>query len=345
MSKTGEKVQEVQVLTTEQINNLPEVVKENVVFLTKRVNATDLAELNPLVTELLEIKEQGSKLIFAGKDEEGNYPKDNIQEFVDVKKAVRTYRAKVKKSATALKEEPKRINKAIIAIEKTFTEEATKVYNNAEKLFDEYIKHEEEVKKERERKKNEALLKQVEESQKQSEQANLKLEITALYNKLKYEKITNQLVSSVQLAVVESNKEGIERKYNSVREITWNDIIEDENVSILEQDVLAELQEFFIASRKNALAILNNKLQDIARQEQSIADKATVEAVKETVLPTQKQIVNEAGEIPLDTPLAIRNHVMKEVKKLLITVDNFIIKNPATYTSLKSIKEGLENIK
>ena len=278
MKTKTEEVQELVVLTPEQIEALPKEVKKNVVFLTETVGAKDLMVLNPMVTELLEIREQGKAIKLIPADKEGNYDKDNIQSFTDVKKRVRTFRAEVGRVAKQMKEDPAKITKAIIAIEKTFVAEATDVYDAAEKEFADYIKDEIAKAEAKQAEKDKALTDMIEASNKIGQDATLQLERTNLYNKIKYEKVNRHLVELVQDAIINGSKRRLEEVLDQTNKNTFELETADEDVSILATNVLAELKEWFAVTKRNAIIMLGDKLKAIAIEE----EKARLEVKAET---------------------------------------------------------------
>lgn len=341
MSKKTEEVKELVILTPEQIEKLPKQVQENVVFLTEKINPTDLMQLNPMVEELINLREQGRNLIFEGKDKDGNYNKTNIQDFVDVKKNVRSFRAKVKDTAKKLKVEPAKITKAIIAIEKTFVDEATKVYDGAEALFEEYIKWEEAEKQKKIDAKNKALIDAVEESKAKEEEIRIKMERTEVYNSIKYEGINAKINEAVTDALINANEERLVTLRKEIDELTWSELLNGKNHEIVDIDVLAELQEFFAQSKHKAVTMIDSKLKAIKIEKDNLtlqAKQEVVNSVPETKEPSVSDVSDEE----------FVKHIVEQGKSLLNLTIVRINSNPTCIPQiydLRNLLSSFNNIK
>ena len=176
---------EITVMDANALKKLPEEVKEDVMFFQERLGGTELTVFNPLVYELLQLEEQGKKIKMIPPDKEGNFDTNNIQEFTDLKKKIRSYRASVKRISTELKRPRNEENKKITSISNFFVEKATEVFDNAEKEFDQFVQAEAEKAAERERKKNEEFLKATEEAKREAEEQRKKNEALIAYNNQK----------------------------------------------------------------------------------------------------------------------------------------------------------------
>jgi hypothetical protein len=324
------------------------------VFLTEKVNTTDLAKLNPVVTELIGIREDGENLKFIPADKDGNFDKDNIQSFVDVKKRVRSFRARVKDVAKQMKEEPAKITKAIIAIEKTFIDEATVVYDNAEKEFDVYIKAEDEKAKAKQEAKNKALLDAVDEASKAKEEANLKLKVSEIYNKIKYDIITKSIVENVSEALLNANEARLKELNEEINKTSYSSIVEDIDISILAQEVHAELQEFYLTARSRSIKLINEKLAAIAIEKKNVllenenAKFVSHSSAVPNLPPVQEKepsMVDPLNDIDQWPDNVFIDYIFKEANKLLFLTSDRIQKKPHSNPKIYDLRNLLYRFK
>jgi hypothetical protein len=315
-TETKEEVQELVVLTPEQIEELPTTVKENVVFLTEKVGTSDLMELNPMVSELIEIREQGKGLIFAGTNDAGEYSKSNIQDFVDVKKRIRTFRAKVGKVAKILKVEPTKINKAIIAIEKAFIAEATAVYDNAEKLFEPYIMAEEEKALAKQKAKDQALLDKIAEEKAGKDEAEEKLAKSNLYNKIKYELITGLITEKVSEAISLGSEQHVQDIKARIDSYSYELITTGVDDSILDEDVVGELKHFYVNAKQKALVMINGRLDAFAKERENIILESNQRPFEADVIIGKPDVI-PATTNQIQSNKEFSDYIIAEGKRLL----------------------------
>lgn len=327
-------VTEVQVLTEEQINALPEVVRTNVKYLSENVGVKDLSVLNPIATELIEIRQLGSELQLMPLNDKGEFNKDNVQQFVDLKKKIRSFRSGLKSDIKDLKAPYVKINKGYISIEKAIIDEATKVYESAEETFATYITEQDKIAAERQAKKDKALQEALAEENKGKVEAQDALAKSTLYNKIKYEIINKNTTEASANAVANSNRDIVSGLESDINNYTFDTIIGDNDVSILDENVVAELKEYFITSKNNAVKILVDKIKALDIETKNIqleAQKTTIaspiEVEVENVIPnppiprfeTLEQCINQiefVGYISIDGHKLENNAAWIKIKKL-----------------------------
>jgi len=260
-----EEVQELVVLTDEQIEFLPKEVKENVVFLTENMNNKDLMVLNPIVIELMAIKNDIANLVFKPIGEDGKWDKQNIQTFVDAKKRIRAFNGELGRSSKTLKEPYLAIQKGIVAIEKAIKSESDNAMAEAESIFKDYVDWEESEKKRKEDAKNRALLKKVEQAESIVKEAQDKQEITATYNKIKYDFIHKNLVENVTNAILDANQRKIESLRTDIESWTYENTVKEliSNTDILSDELQSELHMLFSQSKTKAIRLLDDKIQEL----------------------------------------------------------------------------------
>lgn len=354
MKTKTEEVQELVILTDEQIEALSEDTKDNVVFLTEKMGAKDLLELNPMVSELIEIRQEGSSLKLKPADKEGNFDIKNIQAFTDIKKRIRSFRATVKKTATTLKEEPAKITKAIIAIEKAFTNEATIVYDEAEKEFDAYIQEQERIKAEKQAKKDAELMASINQAKAEAEEANNKMKITNIYNKVKYE-IIGGLSENISEALLNANEYKLLDIKNRYENSSYEDAIDGLEIELLEESVKSELAEKYASVKAQSIRLIKEKLDAIKLERDNAILKATSNINPIDTLKEAEKQIDEVIEPAVPAPpvtsqnylndIEFINYIQLEGKRLLgLTVER-ISKTPHCSPIIYDLRNSLSNFK
>ena len=279
---TESKLMEIEILTPEQIESFDKESKENIVFLTENTSTKDLAKLNPLVSEILEIKEIVSNLKMEPIGEDGKYNKENIQSFVDAKQKIRKYRASVKSSAKELKENPARKSKAIREIEKSFIELADKEYNDAEKVFEEYVIYETNKKAEAQKRKDEAFQKQIDDAKAVAEEVNRKALKTEVFNTIKYQKITDGITGEVTKLLTTANEKTLTDKKLELESTNFKNLTSGLRIDLLDESVLSTLRSDFANALFSAQDLIDDKLVAIQNQKKIDAQEYanSQEAVK-----------------------------------------------------------------
>lgn len=344
MSTKTEELKELEVLTPEQIEVLPEEVKENVVYLTDNMNTKDLMVLNPIVKELLAIKDDVDNLEMKPIGEDGKYDKENIQTFVDAKKRIRSFRSNLKSSATTLKEPYLAIQKSVIAIEKSIKAEADEAYEKAEKTFAEYVKYEEDLKAERQSKKDAALQAKVDEANSAAEEANAKMEKTNIYNKIKFDLINAKVVEATQDALLNGNKQRLEFLKSEFEAHDYHSAISGIDDSILDEEVRLELQAYYDKSVKNSIGLINDKLKSIQTEidNKILSSGNKTEEVKEVPLvpvpPVPEVNYNDFSDEELV------NHISEKALKLLTLTQDRIKLNPSCSPKIYDLRNILSDL-
>jgi hypothetical protein len=318
---------EVTVLSVEQIENFPKDVKKDIIFLQDSVQPGELAEFNPIVADLLLLEERGKKIKLISADEEGKYNKENIQDFVDLKKDIRTYRALVKEIAKKLKAPRTLENKALIKIEKTFVNMATDVYDIAEKEFSTYVKEELAKKEERQKKKDAELLEAVKEANEAAAAANKKNEVSQIFNKLRFELIS-KITENASEEVHSSSLERLTQYKCELVALNVETLSKDVDSSVLDETMIAEIDVALKSTIKTALMIVDNKISLFEVEKESIVREAVENSKKEVVKEDEVVVVEEIKAVPLPPPAAplniMRAPVNGEVSRAEPEMENVI---------------------
>ena len=186
-----------------------------------------------------------------------------------------------------------KIQKGYVAIEKAIIEEATKVYDSAEVTFASYIELQDKIAAERQAKKDKALQDALAEENKGKVEAQEALAKSTLYNKIKYEVINKNTTEASADAVANSNRDIVSGLESNINNYTFETIIGDNDISILDESVVAELKEYFINSKNNAVKILVDKIKaldietkNIQLEAQKTATASPIEVEVENVIPS-----------------------------------------------------------
>ena len=299
MKSEENKLEEFQVLTEEQILELPVEVKENVVFLTEKLGASELVTLNPMVVELLEIRKMNEELILMPKNLDGDFNKENIKDYKALKSKIRSFNSKIKSSAKKLKIEPAKITKGIIAIEKTFLNENKIVQDSAAEKFALYEADVIEKARIAKEKKDKALTDKIAEEKAIAEKANLNLNKTVIYNKVKYELINKKYSEDVSDAVLNANEAKLKEMRNELLLNSYDEFIKGNDISILDENVQSELKDYFISSKNKALNSIDARVKAIETEKENTILSAKNETIKETVEETTKAFTESYSQRPI----------------------------------------------
>ena len=304
-------IKETEKLTLEQIEKFG-VVKENYKFLTTRLTGEDLNNFNPMVLELLNLQDYANNLKLIPADEKGEFDKENIQLFTNTKKAIGTYNSSVRSSSKKLKEPQTKVNKAIIAIEKQFLEDAGKVMEQIVLEFKPHLDLVAQKKLKKEALKNKALIDAADEANKQAEIERAKNRVVGIYNEVKYERIVQNVTTAASNVATNGNKDLIERKLKEIASYTMDSLTADLDLSLLSVEQKNDLISTLSASKVNAKSILDLRLASIESEKKLIALEAQKE-VYETPVAKIDEAVNLVKTVMGDIPLPPGHNLPIEV--------------------------------
>lgn len=288
MSTEENKVTEVQLLTEEQINLLPAEIKKNVIFLTKKLDSKALVKLNPIVKDLLDMRELEKDLILMPMNKDGDFNVDNIKEYMSLKTSVGSFNSKLKSSAKELKEPYAKVQKGIIAVEKTLLAEAAKIKESIVERFSLYEADKIKKAKEAKEKRDKKLLDKIKKEEEEKEEAQATLKKSTVYNTVKYEIVNKKFTEDVSEAVLNDNALSLKMKLRVLESSTYDKVILDNDVTVLDIEVQAELQEYYISSKAKGIASIKARLEAISLENKNL--------VLETKNETIKEVHNETRE-------------------------------------------------
>lgn len=296
MSETKE-VQEVQILTEEQINALPKEVKESVSFLTEKMNPKDLIVLNPIVVELLNIEKNIKNIELIPMGEDGKFDTENVKSYKAIKASIGTFNSGVTSSAKTLKAPYTAISKSLVAIEKSIKGKSADLKASVMEKFKPYEDDVLAKAKAREEKKNKALIDAANEAKAENEKLIAKNKRSEVFNAVKYERIAENITAVVSKAIVESNLQTLNERKAIVTASTFETITVGLDMTVIDDVLTADLKKSFIDAKTNALKLIDNKLADFATQKQNIVLEAQSEKSPIVNTPTINEMEVKAEEV------------------------------------------------
>ena len=346
----------IEVLTQEQIGQFSETVRENIEMLSTGVNAKELIKFNPLVSGLLSLKEQASKLKMLPAVD-GNWSKVNIQEFIDLKKDIKTYRAGVKRVADALKRPRLDQNKAIGSIKTTFIDEATALFDGAEKEFAPYVEAEIEKARLAKEKKDKAFNDKIAEQAAELEEQRKKNESSKVFNFIKYSLIAENISNTTNHAVIEANESTLVQLQGKLIRETFENLTKNQDLEFISDPLIAELKQSFLKAKRQSIAIIGEKLESLSIVKEMSYLEAKNEAAQEHIKHIATKI-DEAIPPVIPTPpnhglaLEVENtddafikSIISSILPTLNIVEARLLKKPLSIPQLYKLKDLLTLIK
>ena len=203
-------------------------------------------DINPLNDTINNLSNISNAISYNGSLED----KENIQQFIDVQKQIKSFRAKVKKTAKEFKKPYQDINKQIIALEKTLLANATEIFDSNEEKFSEYRKHQQEKNSERQAKKDALFNEKIEQANKTAIEANYKHKRSELFGSIK-ESIYNLELTSIDNATTR-NLFYLTNYEENLRDLTINEYVwKEEDIELLGTELFKEYLNYLISIIKS----------------------------------------------------------------------------------------------
>lgn len=282
-------VKELEIFTVEQLNVLPQEAKDSIVNLSSNLPQKELLVLNPLVSELLKIKEL-TKIKYVPLPEEPTKEqitahKENIEEFKAAKKSIVALTQQNAKAKSAIKGPLDLLGKQVLTIEKSVKAIADEVLESIEFTFKPYLDAEAEkariAKEKKEAKEKEAINKLTEEN---NAQANA-FKKSQLITFLKYE-----MLGETKLEVNNAIENYALDKLFSVRDMlslkTFEQYTIGKELNLLEPEELVEIKTSFDKEIALFTTNINTKITALQLEKDNEKLSNTVEQyVEKTLLP------------------------------------------------------------
>lgn len=349
--KTNEEVQEIAVLTDEQINSLPKEAVKTVQALNKSLSNSHLQNFVPVVQKYIDLRDKALKLKME-KEEDGTITKDSISNYKEIKAEQRALNGLITSKIKLIKDPINAIRADIIDVEKTFKSESDKIKLAAEKEFEEYEKELTRLAEEKQKKKDAELLAKVEESNKAAEDAKNQMAKTTIYNKIKYEIIGEGISEKTSTALASANKNTLVALSEKLNNTTYDDAIEGLDISILDMEVQAELKERFVTVKNQSIQLIKEKVAAIDLESENMVLKAAnpsaniTEAAKQidSVIPPAVPNIPSVP-LPQTTRIVTVPYLLDEAKRLYNFASAMIAENPSCNPLIYDLRNSLSKFK
>jgi hypothetical protein len=280
---------EIEIFTVEQLNVLPEEARVSIINLESNLPQKELLILNPLVSELLKIKEL-TKIKYVPLPEEPTKEelaahKENIEEFKAAKKSIVALTQQNSKAKSAIKGPLDLLGKQVLTIEKSVKAIADEVLASIELTFKPYLDAEAEkariAREKKEAKEKEAINKLTEEN---NAQANA-YKKSQLITFLKYE-----MLGETKLEVNNAIENYSLDKLFSVRDMlslkTFEQYATGKELELLEAEELDEIKNAFAKEIGLFRNNINTKIEALQLEKDNEQLSYTVEQyVEKTLAP------------------------------------------------------------
>jgi hypothetical protein len=241
-------IKEIEIFTMEQLEILPQEAKDSIINLGNNLPQKELLVLNPLVTELLKIKEL-EKLKYTPLAEDATKEqiaehKANIEEFKAAKKCISALTSQNALAKKSIKGPLDLLGKQVLNIEKSVNTIAKEVLDAIELTFKDYIDAEKEkaaiALAKREAKATEAINKLTEQN---TAQANI-FKKSTLVTFLKYEML-GETKTEVNNAIENYALDNLFSVRDMLALKTWEHFTQGQELTLLEEQELIDLKAFF----------------------------------------------------------------------------------------------------
>lgn len=267
---------EIQVLTEEQISELPKDAVKEVAALNKSLVTEQLQIFVPVVQQYIDLRDRVSKLKLE-KDEDGKIKKDSLQEYKSIKKEIGSFNTMQKEKIKEIKDPINAIRADIISVDKTFKSESDKLKEAIQNEFKEWEDEQQRKREEAKAKKEAAMRAEIEEANARAEEERKKSEVSHTINAIKYDEImgnitgrANQLVNTLNIASLKSLVS--EFKNKKFLELTLN-----YDVSLIEDETMEKLKSQFEKEISSSIALIENKIKSLEKEKAREIEKAQQE--------------------------------------------------------------------
>jgi hypothetical protein len=289
----------IEVINMDEFALLDTKLQTKIIAITKELNLSSVAKFNPLVKAIIDIDK--FKLI-KYKDEP-----DTIQEFKDAKAIIKTFRASVKKTKTAIKKPMLLTGKGLDAIEKTFIADATAVLDYLELEFKPFLDKEESKKIAAQEKKDKAKNSQIAELSQES--MDNKVVIARMNAYAAISKRISAYTNTASEQVKTYSKEALQEELNFLSVVKLDISLADQ--MYLLDDQVKELEESFLTSIRSSKALLTMKINEVPSLAADVIQSAS---------PLMAPSISD------NNPNYIRDSIIAAVKQAVLTISNL---NPA----------------
>lgn len=296
---------EIEIFSEDQLNILPQIAKDSIVNLADNLPVKELRILNPLITELLKIKEL-TKIKYVPLPENPTKEdiaahKENIEEFKEAKRSIVALGKKNSETKSAIKKPLDELGKHVLTIEKQVKIIANEIIETLEKEFKPYIDAEQSKKdaaaKVKSDKEKEAINNLTAENSIQMNTINK----SSLITFIKYQMLENKK-AEINNAIENYALDSLFLVRDSLSLKTFEQYTVGKELSLLNETELSEIKSHF---EKEIISLKNNinlKIKSLELEEENKLLSVNVEAEEEEIYKIPIPIpvpIPQATSIPL----------------------------------------------
>lgn len=291
----------IEVLTDEQLKQLPQEVQTIVVKLDANLPPKELSVLNPLMLELFKIKEFESLIyIPMVESEDKKIAKENkkifdehISKFKEALKSISDFKKKSAEAKKAIKGPLDELGKDIISLERSVNATADETLAVLEKNFEIFIKETKAKALELKTKREEAATAEVNKLTEESKEKSATIIKSNLITFLKFEMLEGTKEDAM-LARDSFTLEKLHEFKAGIKDRTFEDYAKGQDLSILEN---SELELIKLKFRNEFNDIINNIDTKIIALE-ALKDNTALVNTLEVIEETQEAVANAIAQTP-----------------------------------------------
>lgn len=331
-----ETLQEIEIFSEEQLNILPKEAKESIISLNAGLNTKELLVLNPMVAELLKIKEL-IKIKFVPlpenptKEDKAKF-KENIAEFKSAKSSIVAFKKQSAEAKKAIKGPLDLLGKQVIVVEKSVNEIASEVADLLDKEFKPYLDEEQEKKDAAAEKKRLEEQKAINELSEQNKAQSDLIAKGQILTYLKYEMLegTKRVVAG---AIQHYTLDAAQDLLRVILAMTFENTATGKDLTLLDAEELLACQTSFFNQRLEMTSSLNARIKILELEKENEKLEEKIETVTATPPPIYQGVSNISvtGQIETGAPLEPEAFVAARINQSLLNNNS----------DLKSVVNGL----
>ncbi len=259
-NEENEVIEEITILSKEQIDALPEEAVEKVRSLSDGdLPAKQLQIFVPVVQKYIALRDKALKLKIE-KDADGNITEESIEAYKEVKSDQRSFNGDLGREIKKIKDPLNSIKGDVLTVEKTFKAESDKIKEAAEKLFEEYENIKAEKAKAAQEKRDKELLDAVALANEEADKLKEQNSKTTIYNDIKIKRIAEGITEKATDGIFDANETTLGRIKAGIAQGTRENLVEGSEVDKLDEEIITELKSYYEKAKQRAIVMIDNKL-------------------------------------------------------------------------------------
>lgn len=274
-------VTEIEIFTEEQLNILPQEAKDGVVSLTENLPKRELLVLNPLVVQLLKIKEL-SKIKYVPLPEKPTKEdtakhKELIAEFKQAKSDIVAFKKMAGEAKKSIKGPLDALGKQVLVVEKSVVDIALEVAETLDKEFKTYLDEEAEKSRIATEKRNAKATEAINALTEQSKAQSDLIKKSALITFLKYEMLENKK-TVVKNAIENYSLEALTELLEAIKEDTFEGYTTEQQLDLLDEQELLACKTIFFNTKLDFTTSINARLKilELEKENEKLIEKIEV---------------------------------------------------------------------